>query len=280
VRSRVQAGRDDLGSAFLRSHPRGMEWLQLETTVAALTFQQLARLAETWGDDRSRQRARRRVITLLEFAHGRIGSRWVRWADTFGLPRPCPTAEPTDIIDHPYGLADDDEVGIYVAGLLPLYDAALAILAGDHATPTDYDLLSASWRRVCLPSRFTPATLYGPHTQPALASLSAACRFPQSCLTRMVRARRDISTDEWDSAAATVHQVAVQLGFPYRGKCLYWEAVASAETAMDQSPTHPELAHALWGYAAVQAFAGQLPAESAQVLATPYRAGGRTLPPA
>jgi hypothetical protein len=257
-----------------------MEWLQLETTVASLTFERLARLAETWVDDRPRHQARRRVIGVLEFTHGRIASRWVRWADTFGLPHPPPTAEPTDILDHPYRLVDDDEVGIYVAGLLPLYDAALAILAGDHATVADYELLSASWRRVCLPSRFTPATLYGPHTQTALESLSAACQFPRSCLTRMVRARRAISTEDWDSAADTVHQTALKLGFPFRSKCLYWEAVASAETAMDQSPTHPELAHALWGYAAIHAFAGQLPAEPAAVLATPYRAGGRTLPPA
>jgi hypothetical protein len=263
-----------------------MEWLQLETTVASLTFKQLARLAESWVDDRPQQRARRRVITALEFTHGRIASRWVRWADTFGLPHPPLTAEPTDIPDipdilgHPYRLVDDDEVGIYVAGLLPLYDAALAILAGDHATTADYELLSASWRRICLPSRFTPATLYGPHTQTALESLSAACRFPRSCLTRMVRARRAISTDDWDSAADTVHQAALKLGFPFRGKCLYWEAVASAEAAMDQSPTHPELAHSLWGYAAVHAFAGHLLTEPTAVLATPYRAGGRTLPPA
>lgn len=40
------------------------------------------------------------------------------------------------------------------------------------------------------------------------------------------------------------------MGFPYRGKCLYWEAVANAETAMDQSRIHPELVKALWGFAA------------------------------
>jgi hypothetical protein len=198
-----------------------MEWLQLEATVASLTFERLARLAETWVDDRPRQQARRRVIGVLEFAHGRIASRWVRWADTFGLPHPPLTAEPTDIPDilgHPYRLVDDDEVGIYVAGLLPLYDAALAILAGDHAMVADYELLSASWRRVCLPSRFTPATRYGPHTQTALASLSAACQFPRSCLTCMVRARRAISIEDWDSAVDTVHQAALTLGFPFRGK--------------------------------------------------------------
>jgi hypothetical protein len=92
-----------------------------------------------------------------------------------------------------------------------------AILAGDHAIPADYELLSASWRRVCLPSRFTPTTLYGPHTQTALAALSSACRFPRSCLTRMVCARRTISTDDWDSATDTVHQVALKLGFPIGG---------------------------------------------------------------
>jgi len=279
VRPRVPPGRDDLGSSYLQSHPRGMEWLQLETTVASLTFEQLARLAETWADDLPRQRARRRVIAVLELTHGRIASRWVRWADTFGLPHPPLTADPADILDHPYRLVDDDEVGLYVAGLVPLYDAALAILAGDAARPADYELLSASWRRVCLPSRFTPTTLYGPHTQTALASLSSACRFPRSCLTRMVAARRTISTDDWDAATDTVHQTALRLGFPYRGKCLYWEAVATAETAMDQSPTRPELVHALWGYAAVQAFAGQIPGAAAALLTAPYRAGGRTLPP-
>ncbi|MEV6602829.1 hypothetical protein [Kutzneria sp. NPDC051319] len=277
---RAQPGRDDLGSAYLQAHPRGMEWLQLEATVASLTFEQLARLAETRVDDRPLRHARRRVVASLEFAHGRIASRWVRWADTFGLPHPPLTAEPADILDHPYGLIEDDEIGIYVAGLLPVYDAALAILAGDHAKPADYELLSASWRRVCLPSRFTPTTLYGPHTQDALTALSAACGFPRSCLTRMVRACRAISTADWDPAADTVHQAALRLGYPYRGKCLYWEAVARAETAMDESPTRPELVHALWGYAAVQAFAGQLPAEAATLLASPYRAGGRTPPPA
>ncbi|MCU1680265.1 MAG: hypothetical protein JWQ81_1004 [Amycolatopsis sp.] len=256
-----------------------MEWLQLEATIASLTFEQLARSAETWVDDLPRQRARRRVIADLEFAHGRIASRWMRWADTFGLPHPSLTADPADILDHPYCLVDDDKVGIYVAGLLPVYDAALAILAGDHTPSADYELLSAPWRRACLPSRFTPTTLYGPHTQTALASLSSVCRFPRSCLTRMVRTRRSISTKDWDSAADTVYQATLKLGFPYRGKCLYWEAVASAETAMDQSPTYPELIHALWGYAAVQAFAGQLPTESEALLAAPYRAGGRTLPP-
>lgn len=276
----VRPGRDDLGGAYLRAHPRGMQWLQLEATVASLTFAQLARLAETRVDDRPRHRARRRVLAGLGFLHGRIASRWVRWADTFGLPHPPLTAEPAAILDHPYGLIDDDEIGIYVAGLLPVYDAALAILAGDHATPVDYELLSASWRRVCLPSRFTPATLYGPHTQDALASLSAACRFPRSCLTRMVRAPRAISAEDWDLAAATVHRAALKLGYPYRGTCLYWEAVASAETAMDESPTRPELVHAVWGYAAVRAFAGQLPAEAGTLLASPYRAGGRTPPPA
>src|SRR5690349_15518034 len=117
-----------------------MEWLQLETTVATLTFTQLARLAESWVDDRPVQRARLRVIAALEFTHGRLTSRWVRWADTFGLPHPPLTSEPTVILDHPYRLVDDDEIGIYVAGLLPLYDAALAILAGDHTTSADYEL--------------------------------------------------------------------------------------------------------------------------------------------
>jgi hypothetical protein len=93
------------------------------------------------------------------------------------------TADPADILDHPYRLVDDDEVGIYVAGLLPLYDAALAILADDPAKPADYELLSASWRRACLPSRFTPTNPVRPPTQTALASLSSACQFPRSCLT-------------------------------------------------------------------------------------------------
>lgn len=44
-------------------------------------------------------------------------------ADTFRLPRPPLTAELTDILGHPCRLVGDDEVGIYAAGPLPLYDA-------------------------------------------------------------------------------------------------------------------------------------------------------------
>ena len=133
---------------------------------------------------------------------------------------------------------------------------------------------------MCLPSPFTPTTLYGPRTQLALSALSAARRFPRSCLTRILRARRAINDADWEAATDTVHKAALASGYPYRGKCLFWEAVASAETAADESPTHPELAQALWGYSTVQAFHQQLTADAAALLAGPYRAGGRTPPPA
>jgi hypothetical protein len=271
--------RDDLGAAYLQANPRGGEWLQLEASVASLTFDQVERLAAVFVDDDRRREARRRVVDAAEFLHGRLGSRWVRWADTFGLPQPPLDADPREILDSPYQLVHDRELGAYVAGLLPLYDAALAVLAGEHAPPSDYELLSTPWRRVCLPSGFTPATLYGPGTQPALRALSATAHVPKSCLTKMLRCRRSIDRAEWRAATNTVHQAALDLGFPYRAKCLYWEAVAAAETAADESPTRPELAEALWGYAAVQVFEQMLAPATAAVLARPYRAGGRVPPP-
>lgn len=275
----VETSRDDLGRSYLETHPRGAEWLQLDVTVAALTFDHMVRLADVWSDTTARQQARARLLEFLGFFHGRLGSRWVRWADTFGLPAPPVGSDPHEVVTSPYRLQADPELGEYLHGVLPLYDAAIAILAGDNDHQGDYELLSAPWRQVCLPSPFTPANLFGEHTQPALASLAAAPRFPRSCLARMVKARRCIDDTEWTAATAAVGRAAIDLGYPYRGRSLYWEAVATAEAAMDESPTSPLLAQALWGYAAAHAFQDHLQHEVTALLKTPYRAGGRVPPP-
>jgi hypothetical protein len=84
---RPAAGRhDDLGARLLAEHPRGEEWRHLDVTVANLTLDQLWRMAELTGPDHSRATARAQLIENLgdgELA-GRLGSRWVRWAATYG----------------------------------------------------------------------------------------------------------------------------------------------------------------------------------------------------
>ena len=113
------------------------------------------------------------------------------------------------------------------------------------------------------------ATLYGPHTKATLESPSAACRFPRSCLTRMVRARRAISTDDWDTAADAVHQAALKLGFPFRGKCCTGRPWPAPRPRWISPPSTPNSPTPSGDMPAVHAFAGHLPTEPAAVLATP-----------
>jgi hypothetical protein len=70
----------------------------------------------------------------------------------------------------------------------------------------------------------------------------------------------------------------MEWGYPWRPRCLFWEAVPAAEDAANESPTDPDFADALWGAAATQAFAGQLSTATATVLARPWRAAGLSLP--
>jgi len=173
-------GRDDLGARLLAAHPRGEQWRQLDVTVANLTISQLLRMGELTGPDDRRAARRARLIEDLgegELAK-RLGSRWVRWAATFGLPQPANVGRPAaEILRHPYTLTDTDDLpAAYLAGVLAVFDAGLAIIAAptQDTSTAAYELLTGPWRRACLPSRFTPTTAYGPHTQPALALLRHA----------------------------------------------------------------------------------------------------------
>jgi hypothetical protein len=270
---------DDLGSAYLRTHPRGAEWAQLDVTVASLTFDQMTRLADAWLTGPPRDAAPDRALSALTEVRGRMASRWVRWASTFGLPTPAIDSGEQAVLESAYLLSDDPRLGDYVRGLLPLYDAALAIMAGDALAAADYELLSAPWRSVCLPSRFTPGNLFGDRTQPALASLAAATRFPRSTIGKIVKARRDIDGHSWQRAVDATDGAVMRQGYPYRARCLYWEAIPAAENAAGESPTDRELAEALFGFAAAEAFAEILPPTIRTLLRGPYRAGGRVLPP-
>jgi hypothetical protein len=83
-------GRDDLGARLLAAHPRGAQWQQLDVTVANLTLSQLMQMGELAGPDDQRAATRAQLIENIgegELAR-RLGSRWVRWAATFGLPQP------------------------------------------------------------------------------------------------------------------------------------------------------------------------------------------------
>jgi hypothetical protein len=276
--------RDDLGARLLAVHPRGEQWRQLDVTVANLTFDQLHWMGRFADADTRRDRVRTRLIEDLVEGEllGRLGSRWVRWASTFGLPQPSdPRLAPREILHHPYRLGEDTQLPpAYLSGVLGVYDAGLAIAAApdDPAGTEAYELLTGPWRRACLPSRFTPDSAYGPHTQPALAVLRWARSLPATSVRTMLRGRAAVDRDQWELARDEVDDTAMAWGYPWRPRCLFWEAVPAAEDAANESPTDPYLADALWGAAATQAFAGRLSTATATVLATPWRAAGQSLP--
>jgi hypothetical protein len=274
-------GQDDLGAALLAGHPRGELWRLLDVTVASLSFEQMAAMAE--GDMRRglREQARTRVLAGVEDeVAARLASRWVRWADTFGLPYVDVGASPSEQLARPYQPAPTARDQDYTDTLLPIFDAALGII-GPPLTPegeADCQALTGPWRRVCLPSRFTAASAYGPHTQAALSVLRFALGMPARSLRAMVDGRAAIDEQAWQRASGEVDAVGVDAGFPYRARCLYWEAVAAAEHAAGESPTDRGLVDALWGAAATQAFAGVLTPPTVTLLCRPFRASGAVLP--
>jgi hypothetical protein len=272
---------DDLGAALLDRHPRRGVWQQLDVTVANLTFDQTALMAQWSANRGEREAARTRVLDALgEEVAGRLGSRWVRWADTFGLPLPDLSAPPAEQLAHPYQPAGSRHEPDYRDALLPIFDAALGIIGapGDSQGEADYDVLSAPWQRACLPSRFTSATAFGRHTQAALAVLRFADGMPSQWLGRMTAGRSSVDDQVWQAACVDVEQASLAAGYPYRVRSLYWEAVPAAEQAAGESPTSRELVEALWGAAAAQAFAGQLSKQTTTTLCAPYRASGAVLP--
>jgi hypothetical protein len=161
-----------------------------------------------------------------------------------------------------------------------VFDAGLAIAAApiDTADTADYELLTTPWRRACLPSRFTPDSAYGPHTQPALALLRRARTLPPTTVQAICHSRATTDHDQWAAARDKVEDTAIAWGYPWRPQCLFWEAVPAAEDAAGESPTDPYLADALWGAATTQAFAGRLSAQTLTVLAAPWCGAGLSLP--
>lgn len=147
----------------------------------------------------------------------------------------------------------------------------------------DCRALTGPWRRVCLPSRFTAASAYGRHTQAvflaALSVLRHAAGMPVRSLRAMADDRAGIDEPAWQQAVTDVDAASVEAGFPYRARCLYWEAVAGAEQAAGQSPTDRGLVDALWGAAATQMLAGQLTPPTVTLLCRPYRASAAVLSP-
>jgi hypothetical protein len=272
---------DDLGAALLARHPRGELWRLLDVTVANLTFEQTAAMADGDAGRGLREQARARVLAPV---HGevaaRLASRWVRWADTFGLPQLDVDGLPHEQLGHPYRPASTGRRQDYADTLLPIFDAALGVI-GAPLTPdgeADYQVLTASWRRVCLPSRFTAATAYGRYTQAALSVLRFAAGMPARTLHKMIDHRNAVDEDTWQQARAEVDAASIDAGFLYRARCLYWEAVPAAEQAAGQSPTDRGLVDALWGAAVSQAFAGLLNPHTATLLCRPFRASGAVLP--
>jgi hypothetical protein len=153
----------------LRCSPstRAVSCGQLDVTVAGLTFEQLRTVAAYDAHRGAREQARTRVLYGLDSGvAGRLASRWVWWADTFGLPYAAAGGPPREQLAHPYRPASTRQDQDYADALLPIYDAALGIL-GAPLTPegeADHEALSAPWRQVCLPSGLTASTAYGPHT--------------------------------------------------------------------------------------------------------------------
>jgi hypothetical protein len=272
---------DDLGAAMLRRHPRGGLWQQLDVTVANLTIEQTFRMAEAAVDDGRCEEARARVLAgLAGEVAGRMASRWVRWADTFGLPMLDPAADQAEQLAYPYRPADSPQRQQYIDAVLPLFDAALGILGApaDPQGEADFEVLTGPWRSVCLPSRFTPATAYGRHSQAALSVLRFAAGMPASWLRRMVTSRAGLDEQVWQDARVAADTAGIEAGYPYRTRSLYWESVPAAEQAAGRSPTDRELVDALWGAAVVQILPGQLDSATTALLCTPYRASGAVLP--
>jgi hypothetical protein len=275
-------GQDDLGAAMLRRHPRAGQWQQLDVTVANLTFEQTFQMAELAAHDGRREAARSRVLAAMtgEVAH-RLASRWVRWADTFAIAMLDPDGGLAEQLSHPYRPAPTSQSQEYLDAVLPVFDAALGILGAgvdDAQGESDYQVLTGPWRRACLPSRFTPSTAYGGHTQAALSVLRFPAGMPASALRRMVDSRTAIDEQAWQAARVEVDNATTEAGYPYRARSLYWEAVPAAEQAAGQSPTDRELVDALWGAAVAQILPGQLRADTAALLCTPFRASGAVLP--
>jgi hypothetical protein len=272
---------DDLGAALLRRHPRAAQWQQLEVAAANLTFEQAFGLAAAVPQDGSREQARSRVLAgVAGEIGGRLASRWARWADTFGLPTPDPDAPQPEQLAYPYQPAATAQRQAYLDSLMPLFDAALGILAApaDRHGDDDCAALTAPWRRVCLPTFYTPATAYGPHTQAALSVLRFAVGMPTAALARMVDARCGIDEQVWQDARVEVDTAGMDAGYPYRTRSLYWECVLVAEQATQQCPTDRELVDALSGAAVVLLVPRKLPPATVALLCAPYRASGAVLP--
>jgi hypothetical protein len=70
----------------------------------------------------------------------------------------------------------------------------------------------------------------------------------------------------------------MDVGYPYRARCLYWEAVPAAEIAAGTTPTDRELVDALSGAAVCQILPVQLDHDTRALLYAPYRASGAVLP--
>jgi hypothetical protein len=223
---------------------------------------------------------RARVLSGLEGeVAGRLASRWVRWADTFCIATLDPSAGQAEQFGAPYRPAESTQKQEYLNTVLPLFDAALGILGAtlDAQGETDHGVLTTTWRQVCLPSAFTPATAYGRHTQAALSVLRFADGMPAAALRRMVTGRAALDEHAWQAAKVQADIAAMDAGYPYRARCLYWESVPAAEQAARQSPTE-KLVDALWGAAVVQILSGQLTATTPALLRSPYRASGAVLP--
>jgi hypothetical protein len=160
---------------------------------------------------------------------------------------------PQGQVAHPYRPAPTGRDQDYADTVLPIFDAALGI--GAPFTPdgeADCQALTAPWRRVCLPTRFTAATAYGPQTQTALSVLRFAAGLPARSRRTMIDERAGIEEQVWQQAGAAVDAASVDSGFPYRARCLYWETVAlywetvaAAEHAAGESPTDTGLVRAL-----------------------------------
>ncbi|HEY0813328.1 MAG TPA: hypothetical protein VGE11_08585 [Pseudonocardia sp.] len=241
----------------------------LDVTIARLDVDRVVEMGELAASPEERSVARIAVISRISRmeSEGWLATRWYRWARIFGLPSlptaPTPAAQlllaPYDAVGHVHR-----RLAPYVAGVLSVFDAGLALAPGVPDEPETTEVLLRGWTEACLPTTLTPGTAYGPRTPQVEEVLRHAWAASPAARLRAQRARAAIPAYAWNAACGAVDDASTICGAPFLARCLFGEALSVTADG--------ELADAVWGAAVSAAFHDDLPEPTRDLLATPLRA--------